>query len=117
MPSNAGDDNFISKFEQMSGLEENGDNIASISDIDKEKIDHVGGNSEPSVRECLKVEAESDSVDLPIKASNSVQQEKEVEKASELLSLPDARETAMGSDTVNESDGSDIMEHDVSILP
>ncbi|KAF1001935.1 ASI1-immunoprecipitated protein 2-like isoform X2 [Apium graveolens] len=97
----------------MSGLEENDDNIASISDIDKDKIDHVGGKSEPSAKECPKVEAESDSGDLPIKASNSVQQKKEVEKASELLSFPDARETAMRSD--NESDGSDIMEHDVKV--
>lgn len=113
--SNAGDDNFISKFEQMSDLEENDDNIASVSDIDKDKIDHVGGKSEPSARECPKVEAESDSGDLPIKASNSVPQKKEVEKASELLQLPDER--AMRSDTVNESDGSDIMEQDVSIVP
>lgn len=113
--SNAGDDNFISKFEQMSDLEENDDNIASVSDIDKDKIDHVGGKSEPSARECPKVEAESDSGDLPIKASNSVPQKEEVEKASELLQLPDER--AMRSDTVNESDGSDIMEQDVSIVP
>lgn len=99
----------------MSDLEENDDNIASVSDIDKDKIDHVGGKSEPSARECPKVEAESDSGDLPIKASNSVPQKEEVEKASELLQLPDER--AMRSDTVNESDGSDIMEQDVSIVP
>ncbi|KAK1392085.1 PHD-type domain-containing protein [Heracleum sosnowskyi] len=99
----------------MSGLEENDENIASISDIDKDKIDHVEGKFEPSARECPKVEAESDSGDLPIKASNSVQQKKEVEMASELLSLPDARETAMRSDTVNESDESDIVEHDVKV--
>lgn len=101
----------------MSSLEENDDNITSISDIGKDKIDHVGVKSEPSARECPKLEAESDSGDLPIKASNSVQQNKEVEKTSELLSLPDARETAMRSDTVNESDGSDVVEHDVSIVP
>lgn len=98
----------------MSGSEGN-DNIASSTGINQDKMDHVGGKSKPLAVECPKVEADTDCDDLPFKATNSVQPKKEV-KTSELLSLPDARETAVHSDSVNESDGSDIVEHDVSII-
>lgn len=85
-------------------------------DIQDSKVGHVGGNAEPSARECPKVEAESDSDNLLTKTVNSFEQKKEVDKASELLVLPEDRETSMHSDPENESDESDILEHDVSIV-
>lgn len=86
-------------------------------DIQDNNVGHVGGNSEPSAIECPKVEAESDSDDLLTKTVNSLEQKKEEgEKASELLAEPEARETSMHSDHVNENDESEILEHDVSIV-
>ncbi|KAL8095536.1 uncharacterized protein LOC141693523 isoform X2 [Apium graveolens] len=84
-------------------------------DIQDSETGHVGGNSEPSARECPKVEAESDSDDLVTKTLNSLEQKKDGEKSSELPALPEARETSMHSDPVNESDESDILEHDVKV--
>ncbi|KAL1813611.1 ASI1-immunoprecipitated protein 2 isoform X3 [Daucus carota subsp. sativus] len=84
-------------------------------DIQENIIGHVGGNSEPSAIECLKVEAEYNRVEFPSKLLISLEEKKEVEKDSELLALPEARETSMHSDPVNESDESDILEHDIKV--
>ncbi|KAK1366328.1 hypothetical protein POM88_041889 [Heracleum sosnowskyi] len=84
-------------------------------DIQDNKHGHVGGNSEPSATECPKAEAESDCDDLLTKNLNSLERNKEVAKASELLALPEGRETSMHSDPVNESDESDILEQDVKV--
>lgn len=100
----------------MSGLEGINDKIESISDLNQDKIDKVGVRSEPPAVECPKVEAEYDSDDLPTKALNSAQQKKELEKAGELVSSTDAKETVTHHGSPNESDGSDIVEQDVSIV-
>lgn len=85
-------------------------------DIQDNQICHVGGNSEPSAMECTKVEAGADSDDLPTKIPDSLGEKKESEETSELLALPEVSEKSMHSDPVNDSDESDILEHDVSIV-
>ncbi|XP_017242340.1 ASI1-immunoprecipitated protein 2 [Daucus carota subsp. sativus] len=99
----------------MSGLEGIDDKIESVSDLNQDKIDKVGVRSEPPAVECPKVEAEYDSDDLPTKALNSAQQKKELEKAGELLSSTDAKETVTHHGSPNESDASDIVEQDVKV--
>ncbi|KAL7230297.1 hypothetical protein ACSBR2_008739 [Camellia fascicularis] len=81
---------------------------------------NVGGSSSAALdRVCLNFEAETEtgkgSGELPTEAVNSSGKIEEVEKVVESCGLPDVQETSLQSQPVDDSDGSDIVEHDVKV--
>ncbi|XP_057478874.1 uncharacterized protein LOC130766198 isoform X3 [Actinidia eriantha] len=79
----------------------------------------LGGNSTASDTLCIDFEGETEtdkgSDDLPARAVNFPEQIEDIEKVKESCVLPDLQETSLFSQDVDDSDGSDIVEHDVKV--
>lgn len=89
---------------------------ASEGIIQEERNGFGGGNSDSEVQDSkIEAEIQNNACNLPVEASDSAKQAQELEKAKELHVLPETNETATRSHPVNESDESDIVEHDVSM--
>ncbi|XP_059667443.1 protein PARALOG OF AIPP2-like [Cornus florida] len=80
-------------------------------------ISLVGVNFEASEKISLNLGTENNngSGNLPAEALNIPKQIEEVEKIKESLVLPDAQETSLQSHPMDETDESDIVEHDVKV--
>ena len=79
----------------------------------------LGGNSTASDTLFINFEGETEtdkgSDDLAARAVNFPEQIEDIENVKESRVLPDLQETSLFSQDVDDSDGSDIVEHDVSI--
>lgn len=89
----------------------------SADTIANSKTSFIGGSSVVSieVHTDLEVETDKDGKDRPTEALKCVDQDEEVKKCNELPKLPDIEKPSLQSQLVDESDESDVVEHDVSI--
>lgn len=89
----------------------------SADTIANSKTSFIGGSSVVSieVHTDLEVETDKDGKDRPTEALKCVDQDEEVKKCNELPKLPDIEKPSLQSQLVDESDESDVVEHDVKV--
>ena len=99
----------------VSGEKSAGYDSADI--IGNSKTNFIGVSSVASieVHPDLEVGTDKDGKDNPTEALKCIDQDEEVKKCNELPELPDTQKPPLQSQLVDESDESDVVEHDVSI--